>query len=60
MGIALYKDAFQSWYIIAFIMAYGLTHNGIRNSFFWILLALIAVNRYIYVEMNQIDNINNT
>lgn len=53
MGIALYKDDFQSWYIIAFIMAYGLTHNGIRNSFFWILLAMIATNKYTYVPSDD-------
>lgn len=41
--IALKKDKFRSWYIITFIMVYGLTHNGIRNSLFWMLLSLLAV-----------------
>jgi hypothetical protein len=40
--IALKKDKYRSWYILVFIMAYGLTHNGIRNSMLWILLALMA------------------
>jgi len=30
------------------IFAYGLTHNGIRNTFFWILLALVYVNNNPY------------
>lgn len=40
--IALKKDNYKSWYILLFIMMYGLTHNGIRNSMLWILLALMA------------------
>lgn len=42
MFIALKKDNYKSWYILLFIMMYGLTHNGIRNSMLWILLALMA------------------
>lgn len=40
--IALKNGGFSSWYLITFILIYGLTHNGIRNSLFWILIALIA------------------
>jgi hypothetical protein len=40
--LALGKNKQASWYIILFIMIYGLTHNGIRNSMFWILIALTA------------------
>ena len=42
--LALKKDHYRSWYILFFIMMYGLTHNGIRNSLLWILLALISCN----------------
>lgn len=35
----------SSWYIILFILMYGLTHNGIRNTLFWILLALIGSSK---------------
>ncbi|MDR0138856.1 hypothetical protein RFW18_13960 [Metabacillus idriensis] len=40
--LALKNDNFRSWYIITFILIFGVTHNGIRNTVFWILLALIA------------------
>lgn len=39
---SLKNDMYRSLYVFASIMAYGLTHNGIRNSMLWILLALIA------------------
>ena len=42
MRLALKNDRYRSWYILFMIMLYGLTHNGIRNSLFWILLALMA------------------
>ncbi|MGM0712198.1 O-antigen ligase family protein [Brevibacillus parabrevis] len=32
-----------SWYPLFFQIVYGLTHNGIRETFFWILLALYCV-----------------
>jgi hypothetical protein len=35
---------YNYWYIMFFIMLYGLTHNGIRESLLWILLALIHVS----------------
>lgn len=41
--LSLRNDGFKSWYIIAFIMIYGLTHNGIRNSMLWILLSLVLM-----------------
>ena len=34
-----YNDA----YIVFFIFLYGLTHNGIRNTLLWMLVALISV-----------------
>lgn len=40
--IALKNDRFRGWYLIAFMLIYGLTHNGIRNSLFWILIALVS------------------
>ena len=36
------NDGFNTWYTIIMIMVYGLTHNGIRNSLLWILLALMV------------------
>jgi hypothetical protein len=39
---ALKNDRFRSWNILLFIMVYGLTHNGIRESFLWVMLALIS------------------
>lgn len=39
--LSLKNDSFRSWYIIVFIMIYGLTHNGIRNTMLWILLSLL-------------------
>ena len=42
MRLALKNDRYRSWYILLMIIIYGLTHNGIRNSLFWILLALMA------------------
>ncbi|MDW7671924.1 MAG: hypothetical protein SCK57_12420 [Bacillota bacterium] len=54
MYLALKKDGFQSWYIIAFILAYGLTHNGIRNSMLWILIALIVSSPpRLFVRVNS-------
>ncbi|MEK2534203.1 O-antigen ligase family protein [Tetragenococcus halophilus] len=48
---ALRNDRFRSTYIVLFLMVYGLTHNGIRNSLLWILLALIA--SYTIKEINE-------
>lgn len=42
MLVALRNNRYENWYILIFLMAYGLTHNGIRNSLLWILLALIG------------------
>jgi hypothetical protein len=39
MLLGLRNDMYRSWYILLSIMVYGLTHNGIRNSMLWILLA---------------------
>lgn len=43
--ISLKSSGYHSWYIILTIFAYGLTHNGIRNSMLWILLVLIVVSK---------------
>lgn len=32
----------KSWMFIILLQTYGLFHNGLRNPFYWILLALIA------------------
>lgn len=42
--ISIKNDGFYTWYIIFFILIYGLTHNGVRNSMFWMLLALYSCN----------------
>lgn len=34
-------NRWKNAYIIFFILLYGLTHNGIRNTLFWMLVALI-------------------
>jgi hypothetical protein len=44
MYLALKNDSYRNIDIVFMLMVYGFTHNGIRNSFFWILLALISVN----------------
>lgn len=35
------KQGLWSYYPMFFILLYGLTHNGIRHTFFWILLAIV-------------------
>ncbi len=37
----LKPNNYADWYIIFALLVYGLTHNGIRNTLFWMLLALI-------------------
>lgn len=39
--VCLKSIKFRYWYIILAVMVYGMTHNGIRDSIFWILLAFI-------------------
>lgn len=41
---ALYQDKFKHWYLIVSIFIYGLTHNGLRNSMLWIIIALLTTN----------------
>lgn len=40
--LAIREGRYKNWYIVTFILIYGLTHNGIRNSLFWILLTLLT------------------
>ena len=40
----LKNDNYRSWYLLFFVLLYGLTHNGIRNSLLWILLGIISLN----------------
>ena len=47
--ISLKTHNFKWWFIIASILTYGLSHNGSRNSMFWILLVLMS---YFY-EVND-------
>ena len=39
--LACRKNRWEGLYILAFITLYGLTHNGVRNTFFWIIISLI-------------------
>lgn len=41
--LAIKNNGFREGYIIFFIFLYGLTHNGIRNTLLWMLVALISV-----------------
>lgn len=41
--IVFKQNRWQDLYLLLFIMVYGLTHNGIRNTLFWILISLINV-----------------
>lgn len=50
---SLYRDKFQYWYIIMAILIYGLSHNGLRNSIFWILLGLLIG----YENLNKNNNL---
>ncbi|TKI54313.1 ligase [Brevibacillus antibioticus] len=43
-----------AWYPLVFQILYGLTHNGIRETFFWIMLALYFVTAEI--NTRQIKN----
>jgi len=47
----LKKNNFRYWYIVASILLYGLAHNGIRNTLFWILLSVLIIK----ID----DNVNN-
>ncbi|MDM8533935.1 hypothetical protein QUF55_04430 [Clostridiaceae bacterium HSG29] len=47
--LAMKNDKFENWNIIFFLMLYGLTHNGIRNTLFWIILALMS-ERKIFIK----------
>lgn len=42
--LAIQSNKWRDSYIIFFIFLYGLTHNGIRNTLLWILVALISIN----------------
>lgn len=39
---ALKQNGWTDFYLIFFIMLYGLTHNGVRNTQLWILIAMIG------------------
>jgi hypothetical protein len=44
LSIVLYvlkPNNYADWYLIFTILVYGLTHNGMRNTLFWILLACL-------------------
>jgi len=44
LGYIFIKDKFKNSYVIIFVLIYGLTHNGIRNTLFWIILAIIILD----------------
>lgn len=41
---SIITSRYKCWYPLFFIMLYGVTHNGIRNSLLWILIALMSIN----------------
>lgn len=54
--LVLRNDKYRNWYIIiSLLLIYGLTHNGIRNSIFWILLALIACSSCIMSKNKEMQ-----
>ena len=55
---ALKRDKYRYWYVLLFIMAYGLTHNGIRSSLLWVLLALMASNQNDNFKGLNMSNMN--
>lgn len=54
---AIKNDRWIYTYIIFFILLYGLTHNGIRNTLLWMLIALISMSMYpkTIEEINLIE-----
>lgn len=49
---ALKPNHYRFLYIIFFLLLYGLTHNGLRNSLFWILIAMIGSSDHKSLNMN--------
>jgi hypothetical protein len=41
---SLKQNNYADWYLLFVVLAYGLTHNGIRNTLFWILLGCMATH----------------
>lgn len=41
----LKPNNYADWYLIMTLLTYGLTHNGIRNTLFWILLGIMAMSK---------------
>lgn len=52
---AIVSNGYKGWYLLFFIMLYGLTHNGIRNSLLWILIALMSASQSL--KSNDITNV---
>lgn len=50
----LRTNSFSDWYLVFGIMLYGLTHNGIRNTLLWILIAMISAKAFVLGERHQI------
>lgn len=49
---SLKKNGFQYWYLIFSILLYGYSHNGIRNSMMWMLLAFVYCTNNVTVNKN--------
>lgn len=45
--LALKPNSYADWYLIFALLVYGLTHNGIRNTLFWILISAISSKRLL-------------
>jgi hypothetical protein len=59
--LAMKSNRWKDSYIIFFILFYGLTHNGIRNTLLWMLVALISIGdmNTNYEEEGLYDGKNN-
>lgn len=38
-----YKNKFSHFFPLIFVLVYGMTHNGVRNSMLWMLIAILIV-----------------
>ncbi len=54
--VAFKKNKWKDLYIIVFITLYGLTHNGIRNTLFWIMIALIYSYRFMSNKIKPLSS----
>ncbi|OOC44212.1 hypothetical protein [Thermosipho sp. 1074] len=49
------KSKFGNFYLMFFQLVYGLAHNGLRNTLFWILMVLITMNFSVKNDTYEIE-----